>query len=230
MARPVIQSISAAGRIPILVGGTGFYLRALLDGLSPAPARNEQLRRRLAKMAARRPGSLHRYLSYRDPATGRRIHPNDHQKLIRAIELTHLAGRPASEVQEQPRDRLEGFAVCKIGLNPDREALYARLNQRTVRMFAEGLLEETKALLHSGLSPESKSLQSLGYKQAVQYLRGELTREAAIAECQLRTRQYAKRQLTWFRAEKGVAWLQGFGTEEHVQREAVAVGSQPAMI
>ncbi|HEX4167912.1 MAG TPA: tRNA (adenosine(37)-N6)-dimethylallyltransferase MiaA [Bryobacteraceae bacterium] len=221
MARPLLRQIAATGAIPILVGGTGFYLRALLDGLSPAPQRDEALRLRLADLARRRPKILHRYLSYWDGAAAGRIHPNDHQKLIRAIELMRLAGRRASEVQDQPRERLEGFAVYKIGLAPDRCALYERINRRTVAMFERGLVDETEALLRAGVPSSSKALRSLGYRQALQYLRGDLSREAAVAECQLRTRQYAKRQLTWFRADTEVAWLPGFGTDSRVRTAAV---------
>lgn len=221
LARQALEDIRLRNKIPIVAGGTGFYLRALLDGLSPAPARDEAMRTRLTGVARRRPGALHRFLTRRDPLSAARIHPNDHQKLIRAIELTALAGRPASQIQNKARDALRGFATLKLGLNPERAQLYRKLDERSAAMFHSGLLEETRALIHTGISTHSKALQSLGYKQAVQILNAELTLDAAIVECQTKTRQYAKRQMTWFRAEASVHWLHGFGSEETVQHEAL---------
>ncbi len=226
LARCALTEITARGRLPILVGGTGFYLRALLDGLSPAPERDEVLRERLTQVAGRRPGALHRFLRARDAAAGRRIHGNDVQKLIRAIELTVTAGRPATETQSLPREALIGYSVLKIGLNPERAALRDRLNKRSERMFAGGLLEETQALLESGVPGETKALSSLGYRQAVAVLAGRMSVGEAVKECQTKTRQYAKRQMTWFRAERDVRWLQGFGSENGIQdgaRESVEV-------
>ena len=139
----------------LFVGGTGFYLRALLAGLSPAPARDSALRNRLAALAARRPAVLHRFLRRHDPASAARIHRNDHQKLMRAIELTRLAGQPASRVQSFPRQRLEGFRVLQIGLNPPRRLLREALDARSAEMFRCGLIEETRALLESGVDPRA---------------------------------------------------------------------------
>ncbi len=225
LAREVLAGVRSRNRVPIVAGGTGFYLRALLDGLSPAPRRDEPLRARLAAIAERRAGALHRFLRMHDPDTARRIHSNDRQKLIRAVEITVLAAQPVTSVQSAPRNRLEGFAVLKLGLAPQRDALNERLNQRAAAMFRNGLLEETKALLDSGVSPEAKPLGSLGYKQAVKVLRGELAVEDAIRECQIRTRQYAKRQMTWFRAERDVHWLTGFGADLHIQQQATRLAA-----
>ena len=220
-ARQVLAEIRGRQRLPIVAGGTGFYLRALLDGLSPAPSRDEPLRTRLRALAERRPAALHRFLRIHDPTAALRIHLNDRQKLIRAIELTLLAGQPATHVQAVPRDRLRGFAVLKLGLAPDRVLLRERLNARSAAMFRSGLLEETQTLLEAGFSPEAKPLQSLGYKQALQVLSGQLTLEQAIRECQTKTRQYAKRQMTWFRHEPDVVWLSGFGSHPFVQQQAL---------
>ncbi len=214
LAGEVLLEIRARGRLPVIVGGTGFYLRALLHGLSPAPIRNPPLRDRLAALALRRPAALHRFLRLRDPSAAARIHPNDHQKLIRAIEL---AGQITG-----PRQELAGFRALKIGLNPDRAELYAKLNQRAAWMFENGLLAETAALLHSGISPTAKALSTLGYRQAVAVLTEQLTLAAAIADCQRHTRQYAKRQLTWFRAEPEIHWLPGFGDDPQIQQLAIA--------
>jgi tRNA dimethylallyltransferase len=220
LGRRVLAEVSSRNRLPIVAGGTGFYLRALLDGLSPAPARNEALRARLNEVAARRPAALHRLLRLRDPAAALRIHQNDRQKLIRALELMFLAGRPATAVQAAPRNRLEGFAVLKLGLAPDRALLRERLDRRSAAMFHSGLLEETRRLLACGAPAEAKPLQSLGYKQAQQVLSGELGLELAIRECQVKTKQYAKRQMTWFRHEPGMEWLHGFGDDPEIQRQA----------
>lgn len=217
-ARSVMHEISYRGKLPVLVGGTGFYLRALLDGLSPAPQRNESLRRRLGSL---RMGALYRYLRRFDPPAAMRIHPNDRQKLIRAVEMTMLAEKPASDIQSAPRQPLTGFRLLKIGLSPDRSMLRERLRLRTAAMFANGLIDETRALLASGTPPDAKAMQSLGYKQTLGVLQGLQTLPEAIAECELRTRQYAKRQMTWFRHELGVMWLHGFGSDPDIQREAV---------
>ncbi len=211
-AEACLRDISGRRKLPILAGGTGFYLRSLLSGLSPAPARNEALRERLTQLALRRPFALNRFLRRLDKAAANRIHPNDHQKSIRAIELATTVSSPA------PRKSLEGFRTLKIGLNPDRAALYERLNRRSAAMFELGLLEETRDLISSGIATDAKGLQSLGYKQAVAVLEGRITIKDAIEEVQTRTRQYAKRQMTWFRREGEVHWLSGFG--EEMQEEA----------
>jgi tRNA dimethylallyltransferase len=217
MARQVILDIQTRGRLPIVVGGTGFYLRALLDGLSPAPGRNPQLRERLHKMQTRRPGSLHRILRRYDSVAASRIHANDTPKLIRAIEIMLLSGEPATHAQSAPRLAFSGIAALKIGLAPDRKLLYERLNERATWLFHNGLITETQRLLELGYEPKSKPMQSLGYKQAVQVISGALSLDSAILECQIRTRQYAKRQITWFRAERDVCWITGFGSDSSVQ-------------
>lgn len=234
IARQALFEIQERHCLPIVVGGTGLYLRALLEGLSPAPRRDEALRIRLQAIVQRRPNGLHRILRRYDSEAAGRIHPNDHQKLIRAIELTLLGGQPATVTQKVPRDGLHGFRTLKIGLSPDRSALHQHINARSARMFEDGLIEETRALLAGGFSPHSKALQSLGYRQALNVLSGTMTFADAVTECQTKTRQYAKRQMTWFRREPDVHWLGGFGTEEHVERAAVALaesflrGEQPA--
>jgi tRNA dimethylallyltransferase len=215
MAVEVLAAIRSRGTLPIVAGGTGFYLRALIHGLSPAPTRNEALRARLIELARRRPAALERFLRRRDAAAAGRIHPNDHQKLMRAIEL---AGHAAA-----PRQALAGFRVLKIGLNPERALLNQKLNDRTEWMFANGLLDETQALLQAGVSPSSKALATIGYRQAVSVISGGVPLAEAIADCRLRTRHYAKRQLTWFRAEPDVHWLSGFGGDPAVRQEAHAL-------
>lgn len=221
-ARHALEEIAARGALPIITGGTGFYVRALLDGLSPAPPRNEAIRRRLQAAAKRRPAALFRYLRRFDPSAAKRIHQNDRQKLIRAIEMTIRAGQPASVVQTGARNALQGYRILKLGLAPNRAALYGILNRRSVTMFRNGLLEETKALLACGVPPDAKPLGALGYKQAVCVLTTGMPLETAIEDLQTRTRQYAKRQMTWFRREADVQWFEGFGSSPEIAARAAA--------
>ena len=223
LARSAMAEIQARGRVPVVVGGTGFYFRALTDGLSPAPVRNEELRARLEAIRNRQPEVLYRFIRRFDPEAARRIHPNDHQKLIRAIELICLAQRPATQTQNASRDALRNVKILKLGLNPPRAELYERLNRRSAWMFSHGLLEETRSLLESGVSPCWKPLQSLGYRQAVGVIQGSCSLEKAIVECQTKTRQYAKRQMTWFRSESEMQWLPGFGSDGEVQAKALGL-------
>ena len=226
-ARAVIQQIAARGRLPIVVGGTGLYLRALLEGLFPGPQRSEELRARLRQRAAERGAPhLHRLLMKFDRTAASRIHPNDTPKLVRAVEVCLAARAPMSELwQQRGRDSLRGFRVLRIGLNPARDQLYERINQRALQMFADGLIEETQSLLDRYAGQGVAALDSLGYRQAAQFLRGELTREQAIAAAQQGHRNYAKRQMTWFRREPDVVWLEGFGDTPEVLQQAVELVS-----
>lgn len=218
-AKSALAGITARGVVPVLCGGTGFYLRALLAGLSPAPARDQHLRDRLQKIAERRSGSLHFLLSRADAASARQIHPHDIQKLIRAIEMARIERKKASDIQARPRAALTGYRVLKIGLDPDRRLLYEALNARSEALFANGLLEETSELLAQGYSAGSKPMQSLGYRQALAVLKGTMSLDQAIDECRVKTRQYAKRQCTWFRAEQAVNWFKSFGSDATVREE-----------
>jgi tRNA dimethylallyltransferase len=207
-ARAALADIAGRGKLPIVTGGTGLYLRALTDGLFAGPERQIDLRARLERSCQRHGDTwLHRLLRRLDPATAARIHANDVPKLIRAIEVCLAAGKPMSQVMV--RDPLAGFRLLRIGLNPPRQALYDRLNQRAVAMFAAGLVEETRGLL--GRYGPVKALDSLGYRQAIAVLDGTLTLPAAIEVAQQGHRNYAKRQLTWFRREPEVHWIAGFG-------------------
>ncbi len=217
-AGDTIREISARGRLPVLAGGTGFYLRALLDGLFPGPTRNEALRRRLER---RTPERLHKLLSRLDPPAAAKIHPHDRPKMIRALEVIVLARRPLTALFAAGRRGLAGFAALKLGLLPDRDALYGRINRRAEAMFAGGLLPEVRNLLAAGHSPGCKPFESHGYREAVQLLHGEIDLPEAISQAQLRTRQYVKRQLTWFRREADVVWLAGFGDDPEIQRQAL---------
>jgi tRNA dimethylallyltransferase len=217
-ARKVIAEIAARSRLPVVVGGTGFYLRALLEGLPALPGRDERLRVRLVEREWHRPGSLHRLLRRLEPSAAARIHANDVQKTLRALEvrlLTQQALPPPAEA-----DPLEGFAVIKLGLDPDRAALQQRLETRTRAMFAHGLIEEVQGLLAQGSTGNEKPFEALGYKQALLHLRGTLTLEQAVDSTIVETRQYAKRQRTWFHRDPEIFWLEGFGDDAKILAQA----------
>jgi tRNA dimethylallyltransferase len=218
-ARAAIADIASRGKLPLVTGGTGLYLRALLQGLFAGPQRSSELRERLLRRAETRgPAGLHRILNRLDPASAARIHANDVAKVIRAIEVTLSASQPMSEAWKLGREALNGYQILRIGLDPERAALYERINARARAMFAEGLVEETRDLVtRYGRQP---ALASLGYRQAGLYLEGEQTLEQAIADASQGHRNYAKRQLTWFRREPEVCWLRGFGDDPDVRGEA----------
>ena len=221
-ARKVLQQIKARGALPIVVGGTGLYLRALLEGLFVGPQRSEELRERLRQRVEEKgpPGYLHRLLTRLDPAAARKIHVHDTPKLLRAIEVCLASRTKMSEMWKQGRDPLQGFRIVRLGLDPDRKALYERINQRAQRMFDDGLSEETLTLLQKyGAAP--RPLSALGYKQAVALMRGEFEREGAVQAAQQAHRNYAKRQMTWFRREPDVTWICGFGDHAGVRSEAI---------
>jgi len=214
-ARAALRDISARGRLPIVTGGTGLYLRAMTAGLFAGPERQTELRARLELSRNKHTeGWLHRLLKRLDPASAARIHANDTPKLIRAIEVCLAVRKPFSAVLG--RDPLTGFRLLRIGLNPPRKALYDRLNRRAATMFASGLIEEARGLL--ALYGLVKALDSLGYRQAMAVLAGTLSEEAGIAAAQQGHRNYAKRQLTWFRREPEVHWIEGFGDEPETLR------------
>jgi tRNA dimethylallyltransferase len=220
-ARQAIGDITARGRLPIVVGGSGLYLRALIDGLFAGPPRSEDLRSRLRERAAERGNDyLHKLLRRIDPAAARAIHSNDVPKVMRALEVSISTRAPMSGLWQQGRDALRGFRVLRVGLNPDRESLYARINQRAREMFSAGLLEETRTLIDR-YGRSVWPLSSLGYKQAMQHLRGELSFEQAVLAAQQGHRNYAKRQMTWFRREPEVDWIADFGSTPAVQIQTV---------
>jgi tRNA dimethylallyltransferase len=220
-ARNALNDIRGRNKLPIVVGGTGLYLRALLEGLFPGPQRSEKLRQRLRERVQEKGSSyLHRILMRVDKAAAAKIHANDAPKLIRAIEVWLSARRPITEQWKLGRDALQGFRVLRIGLDPERVKLYERVNARVQAMFDAGLVEETRQLLES-YGEAARPLQSIGYKQVVQLLKGELDREHAISAVQQAHRNYAKRQMTWFRREPSVHWLAGFGDEPAIRMQSL---------
>lgn len=219
----VLGELRRQHRLPIFTVGTGLYLRALLEGLAEVPQRSESLRERLrASTAEHAPGHLHRILQRLDPISAGKIAAADEQKLIRAIEVCLLAKKPMSEVHLSGRTPLAGWRAVKIGLQPEREALYERVHARTEGMLASGWVEEVRRLTASGLPDDAKPFDFIGYRELRAVLRGKMKLEEARGAIQQATRRYAKRQMTWFRREADVHWLSGFGDDPEIQREALS--------
>ena len=222
MALAVLTDLRNRARVPVFTVGTGLYLRALLEGLADVPQRSEELRERLRHSAREHgPGHLHRILSRLDGKAAQKIPAADEQKLIRAVEVCLLAKMPLTELHRTGRAPLQGWRALKIGLAPDREALYKRIKARTDAMLASGWLDEVRALLEDGLPENAKPLDFIGYRELRAVLQGALTIDEARAAIQQATRRYAKRQLTWFRRETAVHWLAGFGDDTLLQQDAL---------
>ncbi len=220
-ARETLTAITERDHLPIVAGGTGLYLRALVDGLFPAPPQKEGRRDRLRKLATTRgPAYLHRLLSRLDPTAAAAIHVNDVPKVIRAIEVSLAADEPLTHQWQKGRDALTGYKILRLGLNPPRARLYERINQRAAAMFDRGLIEETERLI-ARYGKDCRPLTSLGYAEATAVLENDLTREQAVARAQQGHRNYAKRQLTWFRREPDMHWLEGCGGDEDVTGQAL---------
>lgn len=218
----VLEDLQHRGKLPVFTAGTGLYLRALLEGLSDAPARSEELRERLRrKAAAHDHAHLHRILARLDPAAAARIASRDVAKVTRALEVRLLSGKPITELHLAGRSKLEGYHVIKIGLAPPRKALYQRIERRVDAMLAAGWLAEVKRLVDADVSTDSKPFQFIGYDELRMHLAGVITLDAAVSAIRQATRRYAKRQLTWFRTEQGVHWLEGFGDDPKVAATAV---------
>jgi tRNA dimethylallyltransferase len=225
-AREALAAITGRGRIPIVAGGTGLYLRALIDGLFPAPATQPGHRERLRKRAETHgPAYLHRLLTRLDATAAAKIHINDVPKAVRAIEVSLAARQPLTEQWQKGRDALAGYRILRLGLNPPRARLYERINQRAAEMFDRGLIDETARLVDR-YGYACRPLTSLGYAEATAVLRNELTREEAVTQSQQGHRNYAKRQLTWFRREPHMHWLNGCGSDEDITQQATELVSQ----
>ena len=222
-AQATVNELAQHNKLPIISGGTGLYLRALLDGLFAGAARDERLRQLLRDRAERRGVvPLHRTLARLDPRAAARIHANDLPKVIRAIEVSLAARTPMTEQWEAGRNGLTGYRVLRLGLDPDRTQLAARIDARARQMFQAGLVEETRGLIER-FGPECRALGALGYAQAAAVLRGELSEQEAIIAAQGGHRRYAKRQRTWFKREAelhNVFLLKGMGDAADIKREA----------
>ncbi len=208
LAREACREIMSRGRVPILAGGTFFYLRALLHGLPEMPGRDADLRARIRGIAGRPRGNvwLHRWLSKIDPRSGRRIAPADRHRVERALEVWLLSGRPISEWERPAAGTVEEMAATKIGLTLERSRLVERLERRVDSMYAAGLVDETRGLL-AKYPRTARPFGAIGYAEAVAVVMGEMSVDTAIAETKRRTRAYAKRQMTWLRSERNVQWI-----------------------
>ncbi|BDC52435.1 tRNA dimethylallyltransferase [Bryobacterales bacterium F-183] len=222
-SRAALATIRQHGKLPIIAGGTGFYVKALTDGLFDGPPRDHELRDRLSQREASKPGILHRYLRRLDPAAAARIHSNDVQKTIRAVEVCLRSDRPMTEQFGQSEEPLTGYRFIKLGLDPARQDLYARINLRCQKMLDRGLRAEVEGLLAQGYGPQTKALESIGYKQMLDVIAGRLTESEALADIQMQTRRYAKRQLTWFRRDPEIHWLHGFGDDPAIANQAAEI-------
>ncbi|GAB4232960.1 MAG: tRNA (adenosine(37)-N6)-dimethylallyltransferase MiaA [Acidobacteriota bacterium] len=219
-ARAVCREIAGRDRIPVVVGGTGLYIRALLEGLFAGPGRREDLRKRLNRLAERYGVErLHRLLRRVDPASAERIRRRDQVRIVRALEVYFATGRPISELQPS-REPLQGFRVLKLGLEPPRPDLYDRINRRVEAMFAGGIQQEVRQLLAQGFPPSARAFTALGYLQALAYVLGDSSLEAAVDETQRATRRYARRQLIWFRKDPQIRWIRRFGDDPAAVAEA----------
>ncbi len=229
-ALEALNDLRQRRKLPILAAGTGLYLRALLEGLSDAPQRSDELRDRLRESAQRRgPEYLHKLLAKLDPAAAGRIAPRDTQKIIRALEMRLLAGKPLDEIHGAGRIGLKGYQVTKIGLNPPRTALYARIDGRTERMMQAGWLDEVRKLMGAGIATDAKPFQFIGYSELRHQIETRLAQEHPLKAIQQATRQFAKRQITWFGREAGVHWLRGFGDDPEIATAALAIcGKKPS--
>jgi tRNA dimethylallyltransferase len=226
-AMAVLDDLRRRNRVPVLTVGTGLYLRALLEGLADVPQRSEQLRDRLRASRDRHPaGHLHRVLCRLDPDAANKIAVGDEQKLIRAIEVCLLMKRPLTQVYREGRAPLEGWRPIKLGLQPPREDLYKKIHARTDSMLAHGWLDEVHNLMNSDPGDQAKPFDFIGYRELRAVTRGEMSLAEAKTAIQQTTRRYAKRQITWFRREEGVKWLDGFGDSSAVQSAALEFVTQ----
>jgi tRNA dimethylallyltransferase len=217
LALEEIDRIISRGNLPLIAGGTGLYHRALVEGLFPGPGRDDGLRARLKEEAQNKGlDSLYQQLRQIDPVYAEKISPADGLRIIRALEVFYLTGQPISKHFDQTVSPLEnkGFILYQIGLKLKKEALYRRIDERVNRMFAEGLVKETRQLLERGISEKSTPFKGLGYRQVLRYLKGEISLAEAITLTQIETRHYAKRQLTWFKKSRGITWFEAEDREE----------------
>jgi tRNA dimethylallyltransferase len=222
-AERAVGEITERGRVPLFVGGTPLYLKALLRGIFSGPPADWELRRRLLATAeAQGNEQLHAQLAAVDPAAAKRLHPRDVRRVIRAIEVFEKTGRTISEHQQQ-FDRARPAEQCRVYvLDWPREQLLKRIDARVDAMFAAGLVDETRRLLAGPHPPGRTASQAVGYREVIAHLRGQRDLEATIAEVKLRTRQFAKRQMTWFRSLSECRWLDATRTAEELTGEIVA--------
>jgi len=207
LAHPLIEEIHGRGRLPCVVGGTGLYIQALVGGLADVPTGDETLRRELhLKEQQEGAGTLHRLLGDVDPEAAERIHPRNLVRIVRALEVYRLSGRPLSQLTREHRFSERRYNALSMAPRLERSLLYERIDQRVVEMFRMGLLDEVQRLLEQ-YDPDLKAMKTLGYRETIDYLHGHLSYEEMISLIQTHTRQYAKRQLTWLRKDPEMFWV-----------------------
>ncbi|HYK92083.1 MAG TPA: tRNA (adenosine(37)-N6)-dimethylallyltransferase MiaA [Acidobacteriota bacterium] len=226
ISRESLTAIRGRGALPLVVGGTGFYLRALIDGLFEGPGRSDALRTRMRRIISRRgTNCLYDALRRVDPGTAGQISPTDSARIIRAYEIYLLTGRPMSWWQCRPRDALRGYRWLKLGITVPRPLLYERINRRVEEMFDRGFVEEVKGLLER-YPRNCQAFKAIGYREIASYLEGRLTLQQAREETQQESRRYAKRQMTWFRSDPNVVWLDGEAGTAALEVEAARLADE----
>ncbi len=220
-AKPIVEGILSKGKIPIIAGGTGLYINSLVYGydLAPIPG-DEKVRAEITALYEEKGGEyLLEELRQIDPKTAERLHPNNARRLIRALEVYRISGTTISDQEERTRNAPKPYDVKFFVLDTDRDKLYERINLRVDVMLQNGLVEEVKMLLESGIPKTNTSMQAIGYKEIVEYLDGYLTLEEAVEKLKMESRRYAKRQLTWFRRNEGAHWLEATLPKEELARQ-----------
>ena len=229
MAEPIIQRLHSCGKPVFVAGGTGLYIKVLARGIFPCPEGDKKIRQRL-KDEVKTHGHhiLFKRLQEVDPVSAAKMHPNDTHRIMRALEVFELTGCPFSEHHNTHRFQEIHYRMLKIGLTRDRAFLYERIEKRVDRMLAQGLLDEVEALLNEGFSPDLKSMRSIGYSHAVRFLQGKLSLDEMVHTLKRDTRRYAKRQLTWFKADPEMVWLEPGDVDNIRKRVDVFLESYPA--
>ncbi|NQT33161.1 MAG: tRNA (adenosine(37)-N6)-dimethylallyltransferase MiaA [Candidatus Omnitrophica bacterium] len=219
-AEALIGSITSRGKVPIICGGTGLYVKALVDGLFSSPSKDEDLRKKFNEIAEKK-GTvyLHQMLEERDPETASKLHPNDTRRIIRALEVYKLTGKTINDKKTTSAGIAEKYACKRIGLKVPRKVLYDRINANVDKMFSEGLVDEVRRLKERELSLTAE--KALGIKEVLSFLDGKTTLGGAREELKKNTRRYAKRQMTWFRADKRIVWIDADRPVEEIVEETI---------
>jgi tRNA dimethylallyltransferase len=225
LGRQALAELIRLGKTPVVVGGTGLYIKGLLYGLFRSDARDPALRARLRSEAqVRGSAALHARLAQCDPRTAARLHPNDTVRILRALEVFMTTGRPISDLQGEHRFADAPFQALKIGLTLDRPTLYRRIDRRAEAMVAAGLEDEVRALLAKGYGPQVKPMQSIGYAHMAAFIAGQVNQAECIRTLQRDTRRFAKRQLTWFRADPEIEWMPPEDSARLIRRATAFLG------
>ena len=205
--REIIEDILSRGKVPIVVGGSGLYIRSLIDGFFEGPGASPELRKKLYEEAEKYGRNrLHDKLKEIDPEAASKIHPNNLERIIRALEVFYLTGKPISQLQKESKPEIN-FKPVQIGLNWERKVLYRRIDERVDKMIEDGLIDEVKKLKSLGYSPKFNSLRTVGYKEVFDYLDGKISYDEMVYLIKRNSRRYARRQLIWFRQDKRIIWL-----------------------